>query len=136
MSTFVYNNARYLLGTAGLNWPSLGTVKAALVNASYSPLPTDVYLTSVPGGAVVGTAATMTGLAVRTSGVCYGTIPQFNALASPTQVVGVVIYQDTGNPASSPLIYYSSDGLGFPFLPQGFNYAVGYDLSNGGFFQA
>ncbi len=133
-NTFVYNNARHLLGTAGLNWPAQ-TATAALVNGAYSPSPSDVYLSAVPHGAVMVTAI-MTGLTVRANGACYGVIPQFNALTSGSSVVGLLIYNDTGDPTTSALIYYSDDGVGFPFQPIGFNYAVGYDQANGGFFQA
>lgn len=133
-NTYVYNNARYLLGTAGINWPA-APVKAALVSGAYAPSPSDVYLSAVPAGALMITAI-MTGLAVRANGACYGVIPQFNAFSSASTVVGLLIYNDTGDPTTSALIYYSDGGVGFPFQPLGFNYAVGYDQGAGGFFQA
>jgi hypothetical protein len=132
-NTYVYNNARSLFATAGINWPS-APIRASLVNAAYAPLPTDVYYSAIPSGAIMRDAA-MSGLGQK-NGICYGTIPEFDAFASASTVVGLVIYIDTGDPTTSPLVYYSDDGFGFPFQPLGFNYAVGYDLSAGGYFQA
>jgi hypothetical protein len=133
MTTFVYNNARSLFATGALNWPACAA-HAVLVTSAYTPLVTDQYFSAVPSSAVIEDVA-MTGLG-QSKGYCYGAIPQFNALISSSIVVGLLIYVSTGNPATSPLVYYSSDGVGFPFQPQGFNYAVGYDSSSGGYFQA
>lgn len=134
MSTFVYDNARSLAATAQLNWPAAGTVKAALLSEAYTPnAHLDVNLSDVPGGAVI-ISTTMSGLA-QANGICTGTIPEFMAFINAATVVGLLIYIDSGNPATSPLIYYSDEGVGFPFQPLGFNYAVGADLTAGGFFQ-
>jgi hypothetical protein len=133
MSTFVYNNARSLFATAALNWPA-SAAHAVLLNGAYAPQPTDQFFSAVPPGGVMKDVA-MTGLGQK-NGICYGVIPQFNAFTSPTPVMALLIYISTGNPATSPLVYYSSDGVGFPFTPLGFNYAVGFDQANGGYFQA
>jgi len=132
-NTYVYNNARSLFATGGINWP-VANARVSLVNAGYAPQPGDIYYSDIPSGAIMKDAA-MTNLG-QNNGICYGTIPEFDAFSSPSQVVGMVIYLWTGDPTSSPLVYYSDDGLGFPFTPLGFNYAVGYDLAAGGFFQA
>jgi hypothetical protein len=71
----------------------------------------------------------------ETAGICRGELPEFLALASPQSAVGFILYIDTGNDATSQLLYYSSDGVGFPFTPAGINYFVGYDEANGGFFE-
>ena len=131
-NTYVYNNARHLFATAQINWPS-ANARASLVNGAYAPQPGDKFYSNIPPGAIMKDAL-MAGLG-ENNGICYGTIPQFLAFASPSQVVGVVIYLDTGDPTSSPLIYYSDDGLGFPFQPLSFNYAVAFDQSAGGWFQ-
>lgn len=133
MSTFVYDNARSLAATAALNWPAI-TAKAALMSGAYTPnRHTDVHLSDVPGGAVI-ISATMTGLS-QTSGNCTGSIPEFMAFLNASPVVGLLIYKDTGDPTTSPLIYYSDEGVGFPFTALGFNYSIGADLSAGGFFE-
>jgi hypothetical protein len=130
--TFLYNNARSLFATKQINWP-VAAVRAALVNAAYAPQPTDQFFSIVPTGAIMKNVA-MTGLS-QVNGICRGAIPQFDAFDSQATVVALLLYIDTGDPTTSPLIYYSSDGFGFPFQPIGFNYAVSFDQSAGGFFQ-
>lgn len=131
-NTFVYNNARHMFATAGINWPA-ASARAALLSAGYSPSPTDKFLSEISTGAVMKDVA-MTALG-DVDGQCFGTIPEIMAFISATTVVGLVIYIDTGDPTTSPLVYYSDDGVGFPFQPLGFNYAIGFDQSAGGFFQ-
>lgn len=131
-NTFVYNNARHLFATGQINWPA-ASARAALLSAGYSPSPDDKFLSAISTGAVMKDAA-MTSLG-ETNGLCFGSVPEFMAFISATTVVGLVIYLDTGDPTTSPLVYYSDDGVGFPFQPLGFNYAVGFDQSTGGYFQ-
>ena len=132
MTTFVYNSAAHSFRVGGIDWLT-ASVRVSLVSGSYSPNPNDQYYSAVPSAAVLANAA-CSAPGVRANGVCYCTIPSFNAFVSAATVVGLLLYIDTGNPATSPLIYYSSDGIGFPFVGQGFNYSIGYDQGPGGFF--
>lgn len=134
MTTQVYNKARYLFATAQIDWLT-ASVHATLLNGAYAPAPGDTYLSDVPAGAIMQDVPVLAP-GVTPAGVCYCTIPQFNAFTSASTVVAVMLYLYTGNPATSTLIYYSSDGVGFPFQPEGFNYSVGYDQAAGGYFQA
>lgn len=135
MSTFKYNNAGNLFATGGIDWATIGaTAHCVLVGAGYSPLPSDQFITAVPAGAIIADVP-LTSTAVRANGICFGAIPPFNSLSSPQQITGMLLYINTGNPATSPLIYFSSDGNGFPFTAQGFNYFVTYDQLAGGWFQ-
>jgi hypothetical protein len=131
-TTFKYNYAASLFATAGLDWLTC-VPHAILLNAAYAPQPSHQFLSDIPVGAVMQDVA-MTSVG-QLNGICYGLIPQFNAFISATPVVALAIYSHTGDPTTSVLIYYSADGFGFPFLPQGFNYAVGFDQTAGGFFQ-
>lgn len=134
MTTMVYNNARHLFATGQINWPFVNA-HAVLLNAAYAPQPGDMFLSDIPTGAVMKDVL-MTDLG-ETNGICFGTIPQFNAFSSGSDCIALGIYlQDGGGPGSSALVYYSDDGFGFPFTPEGFNYAVGFDQAAGGFFQA
>lgn len=133
MSTFLYNSALQSFATGTLDWAT-APVTVALVNASYSPLQTDTSMAAVPTGAIVATA-TMANLSV-VNGICKGSIPVFAALESASEVTGLLFYLDNGDvPSGNQLIYYSSDGVGFPFTPAGFNYGVGYQQTYGGWFQ-
>ena len=135
LATFKYNLAANLFATAQIDWATVGTTAhCALLNDQYSPSMNDQYLSEIPAGAIVADQA-FTSTGVTANGVCYGAIPTFNALISSAPVAGMLIYISTGVSTTSPLIYYSSNGIGFPFTPQGFNYAVAYDALSGGFFQ-
>lgn len=130
---FLYNNARSLFTTKQLNWP-VETIKVALLNSLYTPSLQDVNLSAVPAGAFIARDIVMTNLA-QIAGVCSGTIPEFIGLTSVYTCVAVLIYKSTGLDTTSPMIYYSSTGVGFPFKPAGFNYFVGFDTTSGGWFQ-
>lgn len=132
MSTFKYYNANVLFGTQQLNWRT-ANIKCLLVTAGYAKLPTDVYVSQIPNAAIVARSANLVGCDII-KGVFTGTVPQFSALAGAVPIVAMVLYQDTGLDTTSPLLFYSSDGVGFPFIPAGVNYFVGYDQANGGWF--
>ena len=51
----------------------------------------------------------------------------FTGIASGATTEGVVIYKDTGNPATSPLIYYADTVTGFPMLTSGGAIEVRWD---------
>lgn len=134
MSTFCYNQARYEFATQQINWLT-GAVNAALVSDQYVPSPTHLTMADIAPVAIIQRDAVLTGLGVVGAGICYGTIPPFNSLNSLNPVVGLVLYLKGASDAVSRLLYYSSDGIGFPFIAVGYNYLVSYDLSQGGFFQ-
>lgn len=132
---FKYGKGSVALGSAAINLLT-ASIQAMLVSASYAPQPNvDAFVTSIPIEAVVIRDVVLTSKGLSPFGVFFGTVPPFNALASAKTVVAIVLYVNTGNDATSQLLYYSAGGSGFPFLPQGFNYVVGFDQNNGGFFQ-
>jgi hypothetical protein len=130
---FVYYNARVLLGSGALNLLS-ASLNCALVTAGYGPLPTDIYLSAVPAGAMLARDLAVTAVGFRSNGMFYGTIAETAALLNPNPVVGMIMYNKLSTDGASPLIYYSSTGVGFPFLTQGLLYQVAYDQANQGFF--
>jgi hypothetical protein len=131
---FVYGKGRIALNSGQIDLLT-ATIGAALVTAAYSPQPNgDQFLSAIPGAAIVAQKdLTATGLSA--AGAFFGTIAPFNALVSAAAVTAVVLYVDTGVAGTSALLYYSSTGPGFPFLPQGFTYVVTFDQSSGGYFQ-
>lgn len=140
MATFLYGNASQNFGTGAWDWPSLA-IGALLVSGVYVPRPnTDTYVSDIPPSSLVARSdqndggGDMTSMSM-TNGVAYGLIPQFDALISTVPVVALVLFVDTGTDSTSSLIYYSSDGAGFPFTPQGFNYYIAPDSGLGGWFQ-
>lgn len=133
LSTFKYNHAASDFATGALNWLTCSP-NLMLVDAGYVPNPTHQYVSSIPGTAIAVRDLALTSVA-QTNGICAGNCPTANALAWPNQIVGIILYEKTGSDATSRLIYYSSDGAGFPFSPNGFNWAVAFDQSNTGWFQ-
>lgn len=132
MSTFKYYNANVLLGTKQLNWET-ATLGCLLVTSDYAALPTDLYVSHIPSSSIIVRSGALTGANI-VKGVYSAVVPTFAALLSPLIAVAVILYQNTGTDSTSPLIYYSSDGIGFPFKPIGANYAVAFDQANGGWF--
>jgi hypothetical protein len=133
---FVYNNARYLFATAQINW-LIAPVNAMLVSTAYSPSQSHKYVTDVTAqaGSIVVRDIALTNLGVTSAGIVYGTIPELGSLLSPEEVQGVILYELLASDSVSPLLYFTSSGYGFPFLPSGFNYDIGFDQANGGYFQ-
>lgn len=136
MATFLYAVSSQSFAEATLGaWPTLSPVWGLLVTSAYIPNPiTDQTVSNIPAAAIIARAGPMTSQAA-VNGVCSGILPQFNSLISSVPAAAIVLYYNTGSDASSQLIYYSSDGVGFPLALQGFNYAVAYDQQLGGWFQ-
>lgn len=131
---FVYGKARKAFYTAGINWAT-ESICAMLVSAVYSPNPnTDQFVSDVPSGAIIVRDRALVSLGVSAGGVCFGTVPAFNSLIAAPLITAMILYSLRGTDGTSPLIYYTSSGSGFPFFAQGFNYVVGFDQSNGGYF--
>jgi hypothetical protein len=129
----VYFNARYLFGTAALNLLT-ANIQVMLVNANYTPLPGDQYVSAISPSAIIARDVAITSPAIN-SGTFKCIVPAFDALLNTAEVIALVMYQNTSDDTTSPLIYYTSTGPGFPFYAQGLNYLVAYDQSSGGFFQ-
>jgi hypothetical protein len=134
MATFKYDKGMLAVGTEQINLVA-NTIQALLVGAGYSASKAaDGNVSDIPSSAILARSGALTGNAI-VAGVFQGTIPEFDALLLAAPVAGLVLYKVGGSDASSPLIYYSNDGVGFPFVASGINYFIGYDQTNGGWFQ-
>lgn len=111
---------------AGVNLSS-GTVKVALVDTgTYTYNSAHQFLSSLTG--VVGTASTL-GSKTFTNGVFDAADTAFTAVSGAT-VEALVIYVDTGNPATSPLVAYIDTGVtGLPVTPNGGDINVVWNAS-------
>ncbi|MFI5397602.1 MAG: hypothetical protein ACHQ9S_18855 [Candidatus Binatia bacterium] len=133
---FVYSKARIAIGSKQIDLTS-ATVNAMLVSNAYSPQPqADQYVSAIPAGAIVIRDLAITGQGLSANGSFYGNLALLNSFISSLTVVAIILYVQTGNDATSQLLYYSSTGPGFPFQPLGFSYAITYDQVSGGYFQA
>ncbi len=127
MANTMYTKAKELFLSAGISWVD-DTIKAVLVNVSYSPdFNAHQYLTHmrgiVPGPQNVKTLA---GKSI-TGGAADAEDLTFPFVASGQNVYYVLIYKDTGDPATSPLIILIDTAVGFPAITTGANVYVTFD---------
>lgn len=116
---------------AGVNMAS-GTVKAALVDTStYTYSASHQYYNSV-SSAVVGTPQAI-GNKTFTNGLFDGDDVAYAAVTG-NSVEAIVLYVDTGNAETSPLIAFIDTGVtGLPVTPNGGDIAIQWNAS--GIFQ-
>lgn len=106
---------------------SAGTVKVAMVTAGYTYSSTHQYYSSV-STSVVGTPQTL-GTKTFTNGVFDAADVLFTAVTG-AQVVALVIYIDTGNAATSPLVAFIDTGVtNLPVTPNGGDIAITWNAS-------
>lgn len=140
MAKFIYDNARELFLKGQLAWGT-DTIKAVLVDIQATPgyvadQAAHKFLADIPAACrVTGTAAPTLAGKTTTAGVAAATMPiTFPAVAALAsagtdgKVEAIVLYKDTGNPATSPLIMYcdeSSNGT-LPVFANGGNLDINF----------
>jgi uncharacterized membrane protein len=125
MANGLYALARAASLQGGLNM-SAGTVKCAMVTASYvANLSTDQFWSSAVA-AVVGTPQALT-TKTFTAGTFDADDVTYTAVTSGSTVTALVIYVDTGTTTTSPLIAYIDTATGLPVLTNGGNIVVTWD---------
>lgn len=106
---------------------SAGTVKVALVTSGYTYSASDQFYSSV-SASVVGTPQTI-GSKTFTNGVFDGADVTFTSVTG-SQVTRLVIYIDTGNAATSPLVAYLDTGVtNLPVTPNGGDIGITWNAS-------
>ena len=103
------------------------TVKVALVTSGYTYSSSDQYYSSVTAS-VVGTPQTL-GSKTFTNGVFDAADVLYTSVTG-SQVVSLVIYIDTGNAATSPLVAFIDTGVtNLPVTPNGGDIAIAWNAS-------
>lgn len=103
------------------------TVKVALVTAGYTYSSSDQYYSSV-SASVVNTPQTL-GSKTFTNGVFDAADVTFTAVTG-SQVTALVIYIDSGNPATSPLVaYLDTNVTNLPVTPNGGDISITWAVS-------
>jgi len=116
MANALYTPAKVLALTTGMNLAS-GTVKCALVDTGvYTFDATHQFYSSV-SSAVIGTPQTLASK-TTTGGVFDADDVTFTAVSGDS-IEAVVIYIDSGDDATSPLIAYFDTASGLPLIPSG-----------------
>jgi hypothetical protein len=125
MANALYTKGKEKMLSAAINYPS-DTIKAALVNSSYTPnLATDEFLTTV-STYVLNTSQTLASKAV-TGGAFDAADVTWTAVTAGATAKFVVLYKDTGSAATSPLLALIDTITGFPLATNGADITVQWD---------
>lgn len=113
------------------------TIKLSLVKNTYTFTSTDEFLDDVGDGNLAGGAAgaqTIAGTKTVTNGVFDSTdvIETFSSVNDGT-VNALLVWKDTGNPATSPVIAYIDSPVELPFATNGGD--VNFNLHTSGYFK-
>lgn len=126
MANTLYDSARQRFLEAQLNWQS-DTIKVLLVStASYTPqtavhqFVADVSPTARIAGPMTLASKTTTGGAADAADITFTSV-------SGASIQAIIIYADTGNEATSPLIAYIDTATGLPITPNGGDIIVTWD---------
>ena len=130
MANALFDNARELFLTAGLDWTA-GTIKACLVDTGFYTvnLSAHNYLGDGVSAAIVGGAnGRSANLASRTAtdGAADAADVTFSTITG-VSIEAIVLYRDTGVDATSELIAYIDTATGLPITPNGGDIIVTWD---------
>ena len=126
MANTLYDKARERFLRGQINWDT-DTMKVNLVDKNvYTPnFTTHEYLSDVSGSAIIAAGVTLTGKA-STAGAADANDVTFTAV-SGAESEALIIYKDTGDPATSPLIALIDSATGLPITPNGGDIIVVWD---------
>lgn len=113
-NTFYPKGAEKIL-RAAINFDT-DTIKVAIVSDAYTYSAAHEFLADA--GTLVGTAQTL-GTKATTGGVFDAADPSFGAIAPGSTAKAAILFKDTGNPSTSPLLAYIDQLTGFPFATNG-----------------
>lgn len=126
MANNLYGKGREKFAQALINW-NTDTIKCVLVDtgAYTADLVGDEFLSNINISARISTSVAFTGK-TSTQGACDANDITFTAV-SGVNCEALVIYKDTGDPATSPLLVYIDTATGLPILPNGGDILVGWN---------
>lgn len=125
MANNLYNKGAEKFAQGLINW-NTADVKAVLVDVgAYTLNLTHEFLSSIAAGARIATSAS---LAAKSSvdGACDANDITFTAV-SGVSCEAIVLYIDSGDPATSSLIAYIDTAPGLPITPNGGDIIVTWD---------
>ena len=126
MANTLYDKARERFLRGQINWDT-DTMKVCLVDKNvYTPnFTTHEYLSDVSGSAIIAAGVTLTGQS-SASGAADANDVTFTAV-SGAESEALIIYKDTGDPATRPLIAFIDTATGLPITPNGGDIIVTWD---------
>lgn len=122
----LYGKGRQKFLTGDLSWRD-DTIKAVLVDTNdYTvSINTHEFLSDIPTGARVAVSPALTGK-TTTLGVADADNVSFATVVGD-ESEALVLFKDTGDPATSPLVAYIDSADGLPVTPDGGNVNVTWD---------
>ena len=126
MANLLYGKGREKFGDADIAWTA-ADIKMALVDTDdYSVnIDVDEFIDDVAGAAVVDTSGNF-GTKANVLGVLDAADIVLSAVTGD-ESEALVIYKDTGTPATSPLIAYIDTASGLPVIPNGGDITIAWD---------
>ena len=129
MANALYDKARERFLTGQLDWLT-ADIKVILVDAgaggAYTPnFTSHQYLSDVSAGARIATSGSLTSK-TATGGAADAADVTFSAVTG-VSCEALILYKDTGDPNTSPLIAYIDSGTGLPITPNGGDVVVTWD---------
>jgi hypothetical protein len=125
MANALYGKGRDKFANGDIDWVN-DTIKLYLIDAADYTVSIDVdeFADDIAGAAKVATA-TFAGNSTAL-GVCDANDTTFTTVSGDVSEA-LVIWKDTGNQATSPLIAYMDTGTGLPVTPNGGDITVTWD---------
>lgn len=128
MADTAYIHFKQELLSASYDLSSLA-VKLMLVNIAgghYVPnFSTDQFLSAIASGDRIASTAALTSVSI-TNGIFNAANTVFSSVPAGPAAGAFVIYVDTGNPATSPLLWYMDSYSGLPVTPNGADINVSF----------
>lgn len=126
MANTLTEKGRERFGNGSIAWLT-DTIKVVLVDHGVdTPLPaTDEFLSDIAAGARIATSPALSSK-TNVGGVLDAADVTITAV-SGASVESIVIFKDTGDPATSPLIGMIDTAPGLPFTPTGGDVVISWD---------
>jgi hypothetical protein len=131
MANQLFSKARQRFANKEIEWDS-DTIKAWLVDNTYAFSEAHEFLASIAPTARIAEVALTTPTLV--DGFCDGDPLVYTTVVATNPITRVVMYIDTGDPATSPLLANFDVINGFPIIADG-DYTVYPDAGFGGYFR-
>lgn len=125
MATGLYAKGRQKFLEGSIAWLT-ADIKAVLVDAAdyTADLANDEFLSAIAVGGRVATSSNL-GSKTSTDGVADAADATFSSVSGDS-CEAIVLYKDTGDAATSPLIAYIDNYTGLPVTPNGGNITVAW----------
>lgn len=126
MANTLFSNARQMFLEAQINWQT-DTIKCLLVDSGNYTAQTEThkFLSDISSSARVTQPVTLT--AKSTAGGAADAADCTFTSVSGNSIEAIVIYKDTGDEATSPLIAWIDTATGLPLTPNGGDVIVTWD---------